>query len=63
MGTTSTGSAQPTSRVSFRRGVDPVTIMQYAGHAYLETTLKYARPAAAEDRIAAVSGIDWEGNA
>jgi integrase len=46
----------------FRRGVDPVTIMQYAGHADLETTLRYARPAAAEDRIAAVSGIDWEGN-
>ena len=46
----------------FRRGVDPVTIMQYAGHADLETTLKYARPAAAENRIAAVSGIDWEGD-
>jgi hypothetical protein len=33
--------------------------MEYAGHADLETTLRYARPAAATERIAAVSEIKW----
>jgi hypothetical protein len=34
-------------------------VMEYAGHADLETTLRYACPAAAQERIAAVSEIKW----
>jgi integrase len=41
-----------------RNRIDPRTVMEYAGHADLETTLRYARPAATE-RIAAVSDIKW----
>ena len=37
--------------------IDPRTVMEYAGHANLETTLRYLRPAAAQERIAAVSEI------
>src|SRR3954466_8606294 len=33
--------------------------LEYAGHADLETTLRYLRPAAAQDRIAAVREIKW----
>jgi integrase len=39
--------------------IDPRTVMEYAGHADLETTLRYLRPAAAAERIAAVSEIKW----
>jgi integrase len=39
--------------------LDPRTVMAYAGHADLETTLRYLRPAAAQERIAAVSEIKW----
>ena len=39
--------------------LDPRTVMEYAGHADLETTLRYACPAAAQERIAAVSEIKW----
>ena len=42
-----------------RNKIDPRTVMAYAGHADLETTLRYLRPAAAEERIAAVSEIKW----
>jgi len=42
-----------------RNKVDPRTVMAYAGHADLETTLRYLRPAAAEEHIAAVSEIRW----
>lgn len=42
-----------------RHGIDPRTVMAYAGHADLETTLRYLRPAAAQERIAAVSEIRW----
>jgi integrase len=42
-----------------RNHIDPRTVMEYAGHADLETTLRYARPAAAQERIAAVSDIKW----
>jgi integrase len=42
-----------------RNGIDPRTVMEYAGHADMETTLRYLRPAAAQERIAAVSGIKW----
>lgn len=42
-----------------RNRIDPRTAMEYAGHADLETTLRYARPAAATKRIAAVSEIKW----
>lgn len=42
-----------------RNRIDPRTVMEYAGHADLETTLRYARPAAATERIAAVSEIKW----
>lgn len=42
-----------------RNHIDPRTVMEYAGHADLETTLRYARPAAAAERIAAVSKIKW----
>lgn len=45
----------------FRAGFDPVTIMAWAGHEDLETTLRYARPAASPTGIAAVSNIKWEG--
>jgi hypothetical protein len=33
--------------------------MEYAGHADLETTLRYVRPAAASERDAPVSEIKW----
>ena len=39
--------------------IDPRTVMEYAGHADMATTLRYARPAAASERIAAVSEIKW----
>lgn len=42
-----------------RSKLDPRTVMEYAGHADLETTLRYLRPAAAQERIAAVSEIKW----
>jgi integrase len=42
-----------------RNQIDPRTAMEDAGHADLETTLRYARPAAASERIAAVSEIKW----
>ncbi|HEX3893974.1 MAG TPA: site-specific integrase [Terracidiphilus sp.] len=42
-----------------RNKIDPRTVMAYAGHADLETTLRYLRPAAAEERIAAVTEIKW----
>jgi len=42
-----------------RNKIDPRTVMAYAGHADLETTLRYLRPAAAEEHIAAVSEIKW----
>lgn len=42
-----------------RNKIDPRTVMAYAGHADLETTLRYLRPAAAEERIDEVSGIKW----
>lgn len=42
-----------------RNKLDPRTVMEYAGHADLETTLRYLRPAAAQERIAAVSEIKW----
>ena len=42
-----------------RNKIDPRTVMEYAGHADLETTLRYLRPAAAHERIAAVSEIKW----
>ena len=42
-----------------RNKIDPRTVMEYAGHADLETTLRYLRPAAAQERIAAVSEIKW----
>lgn len=42
-----------------RNRIDPRTVMAYAGHADLETTLRYLRPAAAEEQIAAVSDIKW----
>jgi integrase len=42
-----------------RSKIDPRTVMAYAGHADLETTLRYLRPAAAQERIAEVSEIKW----
>jgi integrase len=42
-----------------RNRIDPRTVMEYAGHADMETTLRYARPAAASERIAEVSEIKW----
>lgn len=42
-----------------RNKIDPRTVMEYAGHSDMETTLRYLRPAAAEERIAAVSEIKW----
>jgi integrase len=42
-----------------RNRIDPRTVMQYAGHSDLETTLRYLRPAAAQERIAEVSEIKW----
>lgn len=42
-----------------RNHIDPRTVMEYAGHADLETTLRYLRPAAAPERIAAVSEVKW----
>lgn len=42
-----------------RNNIDPRTVMEYAGHADLETTLRYLRPAAAHERIAEVSEIKW----
>jgi integrase len=39
--------------------IDPRTVMEYAGHADMATTQRYARPAAASERIAAVSEIKW----
>jgi len=42
-----------------RSKLDPRTVMAYAGHADLETTLRYLRPAAADESIAAVSAIQW----
>jgi integrase len=42
-----------------RNKIDPRTVMTYAGHADLETTLRYLRPVAAEEHIAAVSEIKW----
>ncbi len=45
----------------FRAGFDPVTIMRYAGHENLQTTMAYARPASGKSGVAAVSGISWEG--
>lgn len=42
-----------------RNKIDPRTVMAYAGHADLETTLRYLRPAAAQERIAEVSEIKW----
>jgi integrase len=42
-----------------RNKIDPRTVMAYAGHADLETTLRYLRPAAAEERVAEVSEIKW----
>ena len=41
-----------------RTKIDPRTVMEYAGHADLETTLRYLRPAAAQERVAAVSEIE-----
>lgn len=42
-----------------RSKIDPRTVMAYAGHADLETTLRYLHPAAAQERIAEVSEIKW----
>ena len=42
-----------------RNKIDPRTVMEYAGHSDMETTLRYLRPAAASERIAAVSEIKW----
>ena len=42
-----------------RNKIDPRTVMEYAGHSDMETTLRYLRPAAASERIAAVSEITW----
>jgi integrase len=42
-----------------RNRIDPRTVMEYAGHADLETTLRYLRPVAAQERISAVSEIKW----
>jgi integrase len=42
-----------------RNKIDPRTVMEYAGHSDMETTLRYLRPAAATERIAAVSEIKW----
>ncbi len=42
-----------------RNRIDPRTVMEYAGHSDLETTLRYLRPAAAQERIAEVSEIKW----
>ena len=42
-----------------RNKIDPRTVMAYAGHADLETTLRYLRPAAAQERIDEVSEIKW----
>ena len=42
-----------------RSGIDPRTVMAYAGHADLATTLRYLSPASARESIDAVSGIKW----
>lgn len=42
-----------------RSKIDPRTVMAYAGHADLETTLRYLRPATAQEQIAEVSEIKW----
>jgi integrase len=42
-----------------RSKIDPRTVMAYAGHADLETTLRYLRPAAAQERVAEVSEVKW----
>jgi integrase/recombinase XerD len=42
-----------------RSKIDPRTVMAYAGHADLETPLRYLRPAAAQERIAEVGEIKW----
>ena len=42
-----------------RNRIDPRTVMEYADHVDLETTLRYLRPAAAQERIAEVSEIKW----
>jgi integrase len=42
-----------------RNGIDPRTVMAYAGHKDLETTLRYLRPAAAPAQVDAVSNIRW----
>src|ERR1035437_7888676 len=46
----------------FRSGrFDPPTIMRYAGHEDLATTMKYAQSVEAHEKVAAISGIAWEG--
>lgn len=46
----------------FRSGrFDPPTIMRYVGHEDLATTMKYAQSVEAQEKVAAISEIDWEG--
>jgi len=42
-----------------RSKIDPRTVMAYAGHSNLEATLRYLRPAAAQERIAEVNENKW----
>jgi hypothetical protein len=56
----SQNSGAPASPTWLRsNNIDPGTVMEYAGHADLETTLRCLRPTAGSERMAAVSEIKW----